>query len=106
VGRSLQKAEQLAAAAAESGRPVRPVARIEDLLHDCNVIVTATPAKAPLFSADLVLPGTHLVAVGADSPGKQELPGELFARAAHILTDDHASASIMATLAMPSVPGM
>jgi ornithine cyclodeaminase len=69
---------------------VRPVARIEDLLRACNVIVTATPSKAPLFAADLVRPGTHLVGVGADSPGKQELPGELFARAAHILTDDHA----------------
>jgi ornithine cyclodeaminase len=59
-------------------------------LRDCNVIVTATPAKAPLFDADLVRPGTHLVAMGADSPGKQELPSQLFARAAHILTDDHA----------------
>jgi ornithine cyclodeaminase len=89
-GRNPQKADQLAAVAVASGRPVLPVARIEDLLHDCNLILTATPSRAPLFTADLVRPGTHLVAVGADSPGKQELPGELFARAAHILTDDHA----------------
>jgi len=32
----------------------------------------------------------HFVGVGADSPGKQELPAGLFARAAHVLTDDHA----------------
>jgi ornithine cyclodeaminase len=89
-GRSPQKAEQLAAAAAESDRTVRAMAGIKELLRECDLVLTATPAKAPLFGADLVLPGTHLVAVGADSPGKQELPGELFARAAQFLTDDHA----------------
>lgn len=85
-GRNPEKAEKLAS----TGGHIRPVADIKDLLHDCNVIVTATPAESPLFCAQLVKPGTHIVGIGTDTPGKQELPAELFARAAHILTDDHA----------------
>jgi len=89
-GRDLTKSEALSSRYCSSGQSVRPVARIEELLRDCRVIVTATQSKEPLFEAELVRPGTHLVAVGADSAGKQELPSQLFARAAHILTDDHA----------------
>lgn len=85
-GRNPEKAERLAA----TSKHARPAADIRDLLHDCNLIVTATPAESPLFPARLVEPGTHIVGIGADTPGKQELPAELFARAARILTDDHA----------------
>ncbi|WP_331327572.1 hypothetical protein [Methylobacterium fujisawaense] len=47
-----------------------------------DVIVTATPARAPLFEADWVRPGTHVAAMGADAKGKQELPPALLERAA------------------------
>lgn len=47
-----------------------------------DIIVTATPAREPLFAADWIRPGTHIAAMGADGPGKQELPGELLQRAA------------------------
>ena len=46
-----------------------------------DVIVTATPARAPLFEAEWVRPGTHLAAMGADARGKQELPPALLERA-------------------------
>jgi ornithine cyclodeaminase len=87
--REPQKARQLAASVTTASRPVRSAARVEDLMAACNVVITATPSAAPLFPAHLVRAGTHLVAIGADSPGKQELPCELFARAAQVLTDDH-----------------
>ncbi|MFJ8061315.1 ornithine cyclodeaminase family protein [Streptomyces sp. NPDC096142] len=47
-----------------------------------DVIVTVTTARAPLFEADWVGPGTHVSAMGCDSPGKQELPPALCDRAA------------------------
>ncbi len=89
-GRNAARAMALAEHASRDGRPVRAVARIEELLERCNVVVTTTPSQVPLFAAESVRPGTHLVGVGADSPGKQELPAALFRRAAHVLTDDHA----------------
>jgi len=87
-GRDPAKAMSLADQHTATGRTVSSVKRIEDLLHTCNVIVTATPSKSALFSGDAVRAGTHVVGIGADSPGKQELPSELFARASCILTDD------------------
>jgi alanine dehydrogenase len=38
-----------------------------------DVVCTTTPSRAPLVRAGAVLPGTHINAVGADGPGKQEL---------------------------------
>lgn len=45
-----------------------------------DVIVTATTATEPLFDADWVRAGTHLSAMGADEPGKHELPTALYGR--------------------------
>jgi ornithine cyclodeaminase len=39
----------------------------------CNLIVTATPAKAPLLQANQIRPGTHITAMGSDTPEKIEL---------------------------------
>ncbi len=46
-----------------------------------DVLVTATTAREPLFDASWVAPGTHISAMGADGPGKQELPVALYDRA-------------------------
>lgn len=88
--RTAGNAEALAARRRKAGYDVRTVTTAADVLASCNLVVTATPAETPLFAVDHVRPGTHLVAIGADSPGKQELPAELFPRAAHVLTDDTA----------------
>jgi ornithine cyclodeaminase len=89
-GRNRRKADELAAAAGGGAHRVVAVDRIDEIFERCNIVITTTPASAPLFPADIVKPGTHIVGVGADSPNKQELPGELFKRASHVLTDDHA----------------
>ena len=52
-----------------------------------DVIVTATGATTALIHSDWVRPGTHITAVGADAPGKQELDPNLVAWA-HILVAD------------------
>jgi len=46
-----------------------------------DIVITATPARAPLFDADWIQPGTHISAMGSDAAGKQELPPALFDRA-------------------------
>lgn len=51
------------------------------------VIVTATPSTVPLVLAEWVQPGAHITAVGADSPGKQELDAKLLAKADCIVAD-------------------
>lgn len=52
----------------------------EDIGSSCNLIVTATPAKSPLLRADQIRKGTHITAMGSDTPEKNELePGILHA---------------------------
>jgi ornithine cyclodeaminase/alanine dehydrogenase-like protein (mu-crystallin family) len=46
-----------------------------------DIVVTATPSREPLFRADWVRPGTHVVSMGSDAPGKRESPSDLFPRA-------------------------
>lgn len=46
-----------------------------------DVIITATPAKSFFLRDSFVRPGTFVAAVGADSPGKQELEPRLIANA-------------------------
>ncbi|MGR2738133.1 hypothetical protein ACUY1T_06735 [Billgrantia sp. Q4P2] len=46
-----------------------------------DIIATATTATAPLFHAGWVPPGTHVLTMGSDATGKQELPPDLFPRA-------------------------
>jgi len=53
----------------------------EEACRAADIIVTATPARAALFDAAWVRPGTHVASMGSDAPGKQELPTELFSTA-------------------------
>jgi alanine dehydrogenase len=46
-----------------------------------DVIVTVTPARAPILYAADVGPGSLVIALGADAPGKQELDPHLLVRA-------------------------
>ena len=74
---------------ASGARPeVETVATIGEMLSKSNVVVTATPSHAALFQAGEVRPGTHIVAIGADTPGKIEVPEALFAKIRHVVADD------------------
>jgi ornithine cyclodeaminase len=56
----------------------------EEACARADVIVTATTARAdtpPLFQPGWVRPGTHISCMGADAPGKRELPPQLFSTA-------------------------
>ena len=56
-----------------------------EVASECNLIVTATPAKFPLLYD--VMPGTHITAVGADTPDKNEVSSEILAKADLIVAD-------------------
>ncbi len=63
-----------------------------------KLIVTATASRAPLFAAADLRPGTHVSAVGADSPGKQELDPEILRRVSLLLVDSLAQCSKLGEL--------
>jgi ornithine cyclodeaminase len=58
-----------------------------DVAARARLIATATAARHPLLHAADLQPGTHISAVGSDSPGKQELDPEILRRACLLLAD-------------------
>ena len=56
-------------------------------IEGADVVITATWAKAPFVSREMVAPGTHLTAVGADEPGKAELDRDLLAHSKFVCDD-------------------
>lgn len=64
----------------ETGLEARAVSA-EEAVRTADIVVTATPSREPLFDAAWVGPGTHIVSMGSDAPGKRELPSELLSRA-------------------------
>lgn len=66
---------------------------LEELTQNCNYIVTTTPSSSPLLFASQIGPGVHITAVGADSPGKQELDPYLFDKADLIVVDSKVQCS-------------
>lgn len=60
---------------------------VEELAAACNLIVTTTPATSPVLWAKHIKPGTHITAVGTDSPHKQELDENIFAMTDIIAVD-------------------
>jgi ornithine cyclodeaminase len=55
------------------GYDARPAGSVEDVCASADVIVTTTPSHEPLVRAGWLREGTHVTAVGSDSPGKREL---------------------------------
>ena len=78
------------AAAALAGRFGGRVGTIAEAAA-CDIVNTSTPGATPVVSRDMVRPGTHINAMGADAEGKQELATALTI-AARILVDDPAQA--------------
>jgi ornithine cyclodeaminase len=72
-------------AAAVGGQAVS----LEELCARADLIITTTPSTTPILTAALIRPGTRIVAVGADAPGKRELEAELTGKA-RIVVDSKA----------------
>jgi ornithine cyclodeaminase len=86
-GRTPERADEYAAEIKRAGYAVEVAGDAREVPRACNLIVTTTASAAPvLFAAD-VRPGTHISAVGADSPRKQELEAALFSKADVVVVD-------------------
>lgn len=80
TGRDAQAAEALASRLRAANLPAASC-DLKSALARADLISTVTAAREPLFAAGDVRPGTHVSAMGADGPGKQELDPDLAARA-------------------------
>jgi ornithine cyclodeaminase len=93
--RTAARREEFASAISEelgTGVTVVAAPTARDALHGADVVCTVTTSREPIFSADLVEPGTHVNAVGSFRLDMTELPPELFARAALVAVDSREAA--------------
>lgn len=69
------------------GVPARACVDPADAADAADILVTATPATAPLVEPAMLRPGTHLTAVGSDAEHKQELAAEVLTVADRVVCD-------------------
>lgn len=72
---------------------------------DADVVVTTTPARTPIIRSEWVHEGTHINAVGADAPGKEELDPALLLRS-RVFVDDPAQALHSGEINVPVSAGL
>lgn len=80
------------------GVEARAAAGPEDVCRAADLLITATPARQPFVRADWLRPGQHVTALGADTPGKQELDAACLARADLVVVDRRAQCAAFGEL--------
>ena len=86
-GRGQAQLDRYVADMAPLGFRIEGTVRTEEILSSCSLVVTTTPSKKPLLLARDLEPGTHITAVGADTPEKQELDAAILGRADVVVAD-------------------
>jgi alanine dehydrogenase len=89
----------------ELGIEVKPVESIEETVRDSDVVVTTTPVASPIVKSEWISPGTHINAIGADAPGKEELDPAILKKA-KVVVDDIEQASHGGEINVPLSQGL
>jgi alanine dehydrogenase len=71
---------------------------------DCDILVTTTPSREPIVMNDWISQGTHINAIGADAPGKEELD-PLILKRSKVIVDDIQQASHSGEVNVPISKG-
>ncbi|MCA1491439.1 ectoine utilization protein EutC [Ensifer sp. NBAIM29] len=83
--RDAAKAEATARALSEKlGFPVEGVNDAKAAVTGTDIIVTTTPAEAPILKAEWLQPGQHVTAMGSDAEHKNELDPQAILRGTYV----------------------
>lgn len=77
----------------------------EAAVRGADIVVTATPARAPIVRADWLSPGQHITAMGADAPGKSELFPDVISRTTLYVPDRDQQCRTLSELAAALAAG-
>jgi alanine dehydrogenase len=70
-----------------------------------DIVCTLTPSRCPIIKKEWVVTGTHINAVGADAPGKQELESSIL-KEAIVVVDDLEQAGTSGEINVPIQKGI
>jgi alanine dehydrogenase len=83
--------------------PIRNCSIQEAVASD--IVCTLTPSRSPIIKKEWIAAGTHINAVGADAPGKQELDPSIL-KEAIVVVDDLKQASTSGEINVPIQKGI
>lgn len=86
-GRSEEKVLRYQKEMSAKGFNVHPCKSPEELAGKSDLIITTTASQKPLLFAEAIRPGTHITAMGADAPAKQELDPRILSIASVVACD-------------------
>ncbi|MFZ5437243.1 MAG: ornithine cyclodeaminase family protein [Bacillota bacterium] len=75
------------------GITFEPAAEPGDAVRQADVIVAATTSRTPVFSGELLKPGTHINGIGSFTPEMQEIGEDTLGRVAKIVVDSWEAAA-------------
>lgn len=84
---------------------VRPVATAREAVENCDVLVVATSATAPVLNGEWLSPGTHVNGIGSHAPQVRELDTTTIRRARIICDSVEACLVEAGDLLIPIVEG-
>ena len=82
--RSIRYAEEMSDSL---GTSCAAMEKVESLVTQSDILITATPSTEPYVRAQWLHPGLHITAMGTDSPLKQELESEVLGHADLLVCD-------------------
>ncbi len=86
-GRDPKRVNDYESEMANRGFDLQTTADVREIGATCTLIVTTTASTAPLLRARDIRAGTHISAIGSDTPDKQELDAAILARADRVIAD-------------------
>jgi ornithine cyclodeaminase len=97
-GRRSEAAESYAERMRREAFSVAFAARVEEVAERCRIIVTTTASHEPHLRGAMISPGTHVTAMGADTPDKRELHADIFAAADLVAVDGRVQGALRGDL--------
>jgi ornithine cyclodeaminase len=67
---------------------------LSSTLQKCDLVITTTASHTPLITLKNIKQNMHIIALGADETGKQELEPELFRHADHVIVDSRVQSAL------------
>jgi ornithine cyclodeaminase len=104
-GRNQEKIEQYQLDMEEIGFKVALGESPRQVAQKSNLIITTTASSEPLLFSDDILPGTHITAMGSDTPTKRELGPGLLKSADLVIADSIAQCQERGEIAHALVEG-
>ena len=100
-----EAATEYATQMSQRGWSVHVAHEVPELLERCNLVVTTTPSTTALVRGSDLRPGTHITAMGSDTPSKRELDTEALLRADRVVADSRSQCATRGEISRATAEG-